>query len=89
MRKSRFTEEQIRDAMQQAEVGIPVPELCRKYGISEATYYRWLQRYGALTKGELARRTDEISARAAATRLAVACTCFDLRGTHSDFSRSG
>jgi putative transposase len=58
MRKSRFTEEQIRYAVQQAEVGIPVPELCRKYGVSAATFYRWRQRYGALTKGELARLKD-------------------------------
>jgi putative transposase len=58
MRKSRFTEEQIRYAVQQAEVGIPVPELCRKYGVAAATFYRWRQRYGALTKGELARLKD-------------------------------
>jgi putative transposase len=58
MRKSRFTEEQIRYAVQQAEVGISVPELCRKYGVAAATFYRWRQRYGSLTKSELARLKD-------------------------------
>ena len=41
MRTSRFTEEQIRVAVQQAEAGIGVPELCRKYGVAQATFYRW------------------------------------------------
>ncbi len=55
MRTSRFTEEQIRYAVQQAEAGLSVPELCRKYGVAPATFYRWRQKYGALTKSELVR----------------------------------
>jgi putative transposase len=55
MRTSRFTEEQIRYAVQQAEAGLPVPELPRKYGVAPATFYRWRQKYGALTKSELVR----------------------------------
>jgi putative transposase len=55
MRKSRFTEEQIRYAVQQAEAGIPIPELCRKYGVAVGTFYRWRQQYGAMTKSDLAR----------------------------------
>jgi len=58
MRTSRFTEEQIRYAVQQAEAGVAVPELCRKYGVAQATLYRWRQKYGALTKSELARLKD-------------------------------
>jgi putative transposase len=58
MRTSRFTEEQIRYAVQQAEAGVEVPELCRKYGVAQATFYRWRQKYGALTKSELARLKD-------------------------------
>lgn len=54
MRKSWFTEEQIRYAVQQAEAGIPIPELCRKYGVV-GTFYRWRQQYGAMTKSDLAR----------------------------------
>ncbi len=44
MRKSRFSEEQIRLAVQQAEAGVGVVEVCRKYGVSAATFYRWRQK---------------------------------------------
>ena len=50
MRKSRFTEEQIRLAVQQAEAGLDLTELCRKYGVSQATFYRWRSKYGALSR---------------------------------------
>ena len=39
MKKSKFTEEQIAVALKQAEVGTPVEEVCRKMGISDATFY--------------------------------------------------
>jgi len=53
MRKSRFTEEQIRLAVQQAEAGVDVTEICRKYGVASATFYRWRQKYGSLSRSEL------------------------------------
>jgi putative transposase len=53
MRKSKFTGEQIAFALRQAEVGTPVAEVCRKMGISEATYYRWKPLYGGLRPSEL------------------------------------
>lgn len=43
MKKSKFTGEQIAFALRQAEVGTPVAEVCRKMGVSEATFYRWKQ----------------------------------------------
>jgi len=55
MKKSHFTEQQIAFALQQAETGTPVPEVCRKMGIAEATYYRWKQRYGGLMPSEVKR----------------------------------
>lgn len=53
MGKSRFTEEQIRLAVQQAEAGVGPTELCRKYGISRATFYRWRHMYGSMSRTEL------------------------------------
>ena len=55
MKKSRFTEEQVAHALAQAEAGVPVKELCRKYGVSEATFYAWRKKYGSLTASELKR----------------------------------
>jgi putative transposase len=54
-KKSRFTEEQIAFALKQAETGTRVAEVCRKMGISEATFYNWKKRYGGLGVSELRR----------------------------------
>ncbi len=54
MRKSRFTPEQILQALRQAESGAtPVVDICRKMGITETTFYRWKKQYTGLDVGEL------------------------------------
>ncbi len=53
MKKSRFTEEQIVFALKQAELGTSVPEVYRKLGISDATFYTWRKKYGGITPLEL------------------------------------
>ena len=53
MRKSRYTDQQIALALQQAEVGAPVAEICRKYGIAEQTFYRWKKKFGKLAPSEI------------------------------------
>ena len=53
MRKSRFSEEQITMALRQAESGTPVPEICRKLQVAEATFYRWKRQFGGLGLSEL------------------------------------
>ena len=53
MKKSRFTEEQIVFALKQAELGMSVPDVCRKLGISDATFYTWRKKYGDISPSEL------------------------------------
>ena len=54
-RKSKFTEQEIVYALKQVEAGVPLAELCRKYGVSEQTFYRWRAKYGGLAPSELQR----------------------------------
>jgi putative transposase len=55
MKKSRFSEQQIAFILRQAEEGTTVEEVCRKAGISEATYYVWRKKYGGLMPSEMKR----------------------------------
>ena len=55
MKKSKFTEQQIVFALKQADNGIKVEEVCRKMGISDATFYNWKKKYGGLGVNELRR----------------------------------
>jgi putative transposase len=53
MKKLKFSDQQIAFALQQAETGTSVADVCRKLGISEATFYRRKARYGGLTPSEV------------------------------------
>jgi putative transposase len=55
MKKTKFTEAQIVFALRQADTGIAVSEVCRKMGISEATFYNWKKKFGGLGVCELRR----------------------------------
>lgn len=55
MKKSRFSEAQIAFVLRQAEEGSAVGEVCRKAGISEATFYSWRKRYGGMMPSEVRR----------------------------------
>ncbi len=55
MKRSKFTEGQIAFILQQAEEGTAVAEVCRKAGISEATFYNWRKKYGGLMPSEMKR----------------------------------
>lgn len=55
MKQSRFTESQIVAVLKEGEAGLPVAELCRKHGISSATYYNWKSKYSGVEVSELQR----------------------------------
>lgn len=55
MKKKRFNEIQIVNLLNEGLAGMPVAELCRKYGIGESTYYMWKSKYGGMSVVELKR----------------------------------
>lgn len=55
MRGKRYTEEQIIGALKEAEAGLPAADICRKYGIHQATFYNWKAKYGGLSVSEARR----------------------------------
>ena len=48
MKRSKYSESQIVGILKEADAGMQVKEICRKYGISDATYYTWKKKYGGL-----------------------------------------
>ncbi len=57
--KQRFTEEQIISFLREAEAGIPIAEVCRKHGFSEASYYLWRSKFGGMSVSN-AKRLKEL-----------------------------
>jgi putative transposase len=55
MKAQRHTEEQIAFILQQVELGAPVPEVCRKIGVTEQTFYRWKNKYGGMLPSDMKR----------------------------------
>jgi len=59
MKKSRFTETQIIAILKEADSGMKVKEICRKHGISDATYYNWKSKYGGMSASDLKRLKEK------------------------------
>ncbi len=58
--KKRFTEEQIIGFLREVEAGMPVKEMCRKHGFSEASYYLWRSKFGGMSVPD-AKRLKELA----------------------------
>jgi len=61
MKKTRFTESQMMAILKEADAGMKVADVCRKHGISDATYYNWKSKYGGLSASDL-KRLKELEA---------------------------
>ena len=61
MKTSRFTDEQIIGFLKQAEAGMPIKELCRKGGFSDAAFYKWRAKFGGMDSSD-AKRLRELEA---------------------------
>jgi putative transposase len=55
MKRSRFTEEQIIAILQEQEAGVPTAEVCRRHGVSSATFYKWKAKFGGMDVSEAKR----------------------------------
>jgi putative transposase len=55
MKRTRFTETQIVSILKEADSGVMVKDICRKYGISDQTYYNWKSKYGGMEASDLKR----------------------------------
>jgi putative transposase len=58
MKRSRFSETQIVSILKEADAGAKVKDLCRKHGISDATYYNWKSKYGGMEASDLKRMKE-------------------------------
>ena len=58
MKRSRFSESQIVAILKEADAGMKVSEICRKHGISDATYYNWKSKYGGMEASDLKRMKE-------------------------------
>jgi putative transposase len=76
-KKKRFSEEQIIAVLKEAEAGAKVLDLCRKHGISDATFYNWKAKYAGMTVTDL-RRLKELEAENAKLKRIVADQQLDI-----------
>lgn len=58
MKKSKFTDSQIMAILKEAESGVKVPDLCRKHGMSDATFYKWRAKYGGMDTSMMKRMKE-------------------------------
>jgi putative transposase len=77
MKRSRFSEEQIIGILREHQAGLSAPELCRKHGISDATFYIWRKKYGGMEVSE-ARRLKSLEEENAKLKRLLADAMLDV-----------
>ena len=58
MKRSKFTDSQIMDALKRVDAGLAVPDVCRELGISSTTFYKWRAKYGGMDTSMMARMKE-------------------------------
>jgi len=84
MKKNRFSEEQIIGFIKEAEAGMPVVQLCRKHGFSDASFYKWRTKFGGMDISE-ARRLRELEGENAKLKKLLAEAHLDMEALKTAF----
>ena len=84
MKTSRYSEEQIIGFLKQAEAGMPIKELCRKGGFSEATFYKWRAKFGGMEVSD-AKRLKELEGENGKLKKLLAEAHLDIHALKSVF----
>ena len=88
MKRGRFSEEQIIGVLKEAEAGAKVGELCRRHGISDATFYTWRNKYGGLEMSEM-RRLRQLEEENRRLKAIVADQALDIRALKEVLAKIG
>ena len=88
MKRARFSEEQIIEVLKEAEGGAKVTELCRRHGISDATFYTWRSKYGGLEISEM-RRLRQLEEENRRLKSIVADQALDIRALKDVLAKNG
>jgi putative transposase len=88
MKRARFSEEQIIGILKEAESGVKAAELCRRHGISDATFYVWRSKYGGLEVSEM-RRLRQLEDENRRLKSIVADQALDLRVLKDVLAKNG
>ena len=88
MKRAGFSEEQIIEVLKEAEAGVKVSELCRRHGISDATFYNWRSKYGGLEISEM-RRLRQLEEENRRLKSIVADQALDIRALKDVLAKNG
>ena len=88
MKRARFSEEQIIGVLKEAEAGAKVSELCRRHGISDATFSTWRSKYGGLEISEM-RRLRQLEEENRRLKSIVADQALDIRALKDVLAKNG